>query len=87
MSSAANSAKAGGIALVFAVLSAAFLAVPLWFLLGFFFMVFSGHVSRVQIYIAAPCGIGFGMWVGSMAFEYFRKGLAQDERRTRTRLV
>ena len=87
MSSAANSAKAVVIATVFGVVSAAFLAVPLWFLLGFFFMVFSGQVSRLQIYIAAPCGIGFGAWVGSMAFEYFRKGLADDEQRTRTRLV
>ncbi len=87
MSAAANSAKAGIIAVVFAVLSAAFLAVPLWFLLGFFFMVFSGHVSRVQIYIAGPCGAAFGIWVGSMVFEYFRKGLAHDEQRTRTHLV
>lgn len=87
MSAAGNSAKAAAIAAVFGVVSAAFLAVPLWFLLGFFFMAFGGHVSRVQIYVAAPCGIGFGAWVGAMAFEYFRKGLAEDERRTRTRLV
>ncbi len=87
MSAAGNSAKAAAIAVVFGVVSAAFLAVPLWFLLGFFFMVFGGHVSRIQIYIAAPCGIAFGAWVGAMAFDYFRKGLAQDEQRTRTRLV
>ena len=87
MSAAGNSAKAAAIAVVFGVTSAAFLAVPLWFLLGFFFMVFSGHVSRIQIYIAAPCGILFGAWVGSMTFDYFRKGLARDQQRTRTRLV
>ena len=87
MSAAANSAKAAIIALVMGAVFAAFLAVPLWFLLGFFFMVFSGHVSRIQIYIAVPCGIAFGGWVASMTFDYFHKGLAQDEARTRTRLV
>ena len=87
MSSAGNSVKAAAIGVVFGVVSAAFLAVPLWFLLGFFFMLFGGHVSRIQIYIAAPCGIVFGAWVGAMAFEYFRKGLAHDEQRTRTRPV
>jgi len=73
--------------MLFGMVSAAFLAVPLWFLLGFFFMVFSGQISRLQIYIAVPCGIGFGAWVGSMTFEYFRKGMEQDEQRTRTRPV
>jgi len=87
MSAAANSAKAASVAALFGVLSAAFLAVPLWFLLGFFFMVITGHVSRVQIYVAAPAGIGFGAWVASMTFDYFRKGFARDEQRTRTRLV
>ncbi len=87
MSAAGNSAKAGSIAVVFGLVSAAFLAVPLWFLLGFFFMLFAGHVSRIQIYIAVPCGVIFGGWVGSMTFDYFRKGLAQDEQRTRTHLV
>lgn len=87
MSAAGNAAKAGTLGVIFGVVSAAFLAVPLWFVLGFFFMLFAGHVSRIQVYIAAPCGILFGAWVGSMVFEYFRKGLAQDERRTRTRLV
>ncbi len=87
MSAAGNSAKAGAIGLIFGVISAAFLAVPLWFVLGFFFMLFSGHVSRIQIYMAAPCGIVFGGWVGSMTFDYFRKGLEQDEQRTRTHLV
>ncbi len=87
MSAAGNSAKAAAIAALFGVISAAFLAVPLWFLLGFFFMLFSGGVSRIQIYIAAPCGVVFGGWVASMTFDYFRKGLEQDEQRTRTRLV
>lgn len=87
MSAALNSAKAAVIAALFGVVSAAFLAVPLWFLLGFFFMMTAGHVSRVQVYIAAPAGIGFGLWVASMTYEYFRKGFAQDEHRTRTRLV
>ena len=87
MGAAANSAKAGAIAALFGVLSAAFLAVPLWFLLGYFFMVITGHVSRVQSYLAAPAGIAFGAWVASMTFDYFRKGMAQVEARTRTRLV
>lgn len=87
MSAAANTAKAGAIGVVFGVISAAFLAVPLWFLLGFFFMLFRGHVSLVQVYIAVPCGVGFGAWVGSMVFEYFRQGYDQNEARTRTRLV
>ncbi len=75
------------IAVIFGVVSAAFLAVPLWFLLGFFFMLRAGHVSPLQVYIAAPCGLLFGAWVGWMVFEYFHQGLAQDEQRTRTRLV
>lgn len=87
MSAAGNAAKAGMIAVVFGVVSAAFLAVPLWFVLGFFFMTFTGHVSRIQIYVATPCGVVFGAWVGSMVFDYFRKGLAHDEQRTRTHLV
>ncbi len=87
MSAAGNSAKAGAIALIFGILSAAFLAVPLWFVLGFFFMLLSGHVSPIQIYLAAPCGVVFGGWVASLTFDYFRKGLAQDEQRTRTHLV
>jgi hypothetical protein len=87
MSTAGNSAKAAAIAVIFGVVSAAFLAVPLWFLLGFFFMLFAGHVSPIQLYIAIPCGVVFGGWVASMTFEYFRKGLAEDEQRTRTRLV
>jgi hypothetical protein len=87
MGAAGNSAKAAAIALVFGVTSAAFLAVPLWFLLGFFFMLLRGHISPIQIYIAVPCGIAFGGWVGSMTFDYFRKGLDHDQQRTRTRLV
>ncbi|MBZ5648030.1 MAG: hypothetical protein LAN37_12490 [Acidobacteriia bacterium] len=83
MSAAANSAKAAVIAVVFGVVSAAFLAVPLWFFLGFFFILLGGHVNRAQIYVAAPCGVIFGAWVGSMAFEYFRKGLAHEDERTR----
>ena len=83
MSSALNSAKAGIIALLFGVVSAAFLAVPLWFLLGFFFMAFAGHVSPVQVYIAAPGGVVFGFWVAAMTYEYFSKGLERDTERTR----
>lgn len=83
MSSAANSLKAGFIALLFGVVSAAFLAVPLWFLLGFFFMTFQGHVSQVQVYIAAPAGVAFGFWVAAMTYDYFSKGLARDTERTR----
>ena len=86
MSAAANSAKAAGVAALFGVLSAAFLAVPLWFVLGFFFMAIAGHVSRVQVYIAGPAGVAFGIWVASLTFDYFRKGYAENER-TRTRLV
>ncbi len=87
MSAAANSVKAAVIAAMFGLLSAAFLAVPLWFLLGFFFMAIAGHVSRVQVYVAGPAGIAFGAWVASLTFDYFRKGYAADEQRTRTRLV
>ncbi len=87
MSTAANSAKAAAIAVMFGVVSAAFLAVPLWFVLGFFFMLLRGHVSPIQLYIAIPCGVVFGGWVASMTFDYFRKGLAEDEQRTRTHLV
>lgn len=87
MSAAANSAKAAAIAAVFGLLSAAFLAVPTWFLLGFFFMTIAGHVSRVQVYIAGPAGVAFGIWVASLTYEYFRKGYAEQEQRTRTRLV
>ncbi len=87
MGTAGNTVKAGILGMIFGVVSAAFLAVPLWFLLGFFFMVFSGHVSRIQIYIAAPCGVVFGVWVGSMVFDYFRKGYLHDQQRTRTHLV
>ncbi len=83
MSSALNSAKAGAIALLFGVVSAAFLAVPLWFLLGFFFMAFAGHVSAVQVYIAAPAGVAFGFWVAAMTYDYFSKGLERDTERTR----
>ncbi len=83
MSSATNSAKAAGIAAVFGIVSAVFLAVPLWFFLGFFFILLTGHASRAQIYVAAPCGVAFGAWVGAMTFDYFRKGLARDEQRTR----
>jgi hypothetical protein len=83
MAGVANSLKAGVIALLFGVVSAAFLAVPFWFLLGFFFMVFSGHVSWVQVYIAGPTGLAFGAWVATMTFDYFRNGMARDERRTR----
>lgn len=83
MSAAANSAKAAVIAAVFGAVAAAFLAVPLWFLLGFFFMVTAGQVSRVQAYIAGPSGIVFGAWVASLTFDYFRKGLARDQQRTR----
>ncbi len=83
MNGAANSVKAAVLAAVFSAVSAAFLAVPLWFFLGFFFVLLAGHVDRVQIYIAAPCGVVFGAWVGSMAFDYFRKGMAHDEQRTR----
>jgi len=80
MSAAANSAKAAVIAAVFGIVSAVFLAVPLWFFLGFFFILLAGHVNRAQIYIAAPCGVVFGAWVGAMTYDYFRKGLTHDER-------
>ncbi len=83
MSAAGSSVKAAVLALVFGAVSAVFLAVPLWFFLGFFFVLLAGHVDRIQIYIAAPCGIVFGAWVGSMAFDYFRKGMAHDQQRTR----
>ncbi len=79
--------KAGAVAVLFGAVSAAFLAVPLWFVLGFFYMAIAGHISRVQVYIAAPCGVLFGAWVASLTFDYFRKGMAHDEQRTRTRLV
>ncbi len=83
MSSAANALKAGSIALLFGVVSAAFLAVPLWFLLGFFFMTFKGHISQVQVYLAAPAGVAFGFWVAAMTYGYFSKGLSRDTERTR----
>lgn len=83
MGSTANSLKAGVIALLFGVVSAAFLAVPLWFFLGFFFMAIAGHISQVQVYVAAPAGVAFGFWVAAMTYDYFSKGLSRDTERTR----
>lgn len=68
---------AAGAVVAFAVFTA-FMFVPLWFVLGFVAVSVSGTVQKWQIWVAAPVALGFGGWVASLAYGYFRGG--EEER-------
>lgn len=77
MTESRRSLGAAAISALFGVIAAAMLFVPLWFIAGVVSVGLIGHLSRVQILVAAPFALAFGFWVARLAYGYFCRTASQ----------